>query len=97
LPDVPEQGLEIGWQRIAGRVQVPHHLVQIISEPHELGVNQPLRIVVRLGFQRGLDTSAKQHRASEMNRAHAERGGALLNATQFTRRQADIELPIARF
>ena len=45
LANIREQGLKIGGQRIAGAMQMPHHLIQIISKAHELRVNEPFDIV----------------------------------------------------
>jgi hypothetical protein len=33
LADIPEQGLKISGQRIAGAMQVPNQLVEIIAQP----------------------------------------------------------------
>jgi hypothetical protein len=34
VADIREQGLKIGRQRIAGLMEMPHHLVQIIAKPY---------------------------------------------------------------
>jgi hypothetical protein len=88
VTDIGEQGLEIGWQRIAGSMEISNHLVQIISKPDELRVDHSLRVVIHLGFDRRLNIPIEEHRAPEMNRAHAERGGALFDALQFACREA---------
>ena len=51
LANVPEQRIEVVGHGIAGAVQVPHHLVEVISETDELCINEPPEIAVRLALQ----------------------------------------------
>jgi hypothetical protein len=82
---VVEQGLEVGGQRVVRLMQVAHHLIQIIPKPHQLTVDKAINVAVA-GFRRRAELFIfiEEHRAPEMDRAHAERSGAPLDAFQFT-------------
>ena len=47
VANILEQGLKIGGQRIAGSMQVPHHLVQIIPEPRPAARRSSRSAIVR--------------------------------------------------
>ena len=87
------KAVKIGGQRIAGAMQMPHHLIQIIPEPNQLPVNQPFAIAAAFVFC-GIDFAIfiEQQRAPEMNRAHADRLGALPDAFQLACGETEIEL-----
>jgi hypothetical protein len=79
-------------------MEMPYHLIQIIPQPNQLPVNQPFAIAAAFVFC-GIDFAifVEQQRAPEMNRAHADRLGALLDARQFAGGETKIELLVARF
>jgi hypothetical protein len=82
---VVEQGLEVGGQRISGPMKMAYHLVQIIPKPHHLFVDKAINVAVaRFNLRARLFIFIEEHRAPEMHRAHAEGGGAPLDAFQFT-------------
>jgi hypothetical protein len=97
LADIVEQGLKVGRQRIAGAMQMPDHLVQIIPKPYKLPVNQPIGVSGGFAFARNRAAGIEQHRTAEMTRPHTERQGASLDAFQLACREAEIELRGARF
>jgi hypothetical protein len=95
-PNVREQGLKVGRQRIARAMQVPHHLIQVVAEADELAIDHPIQVVsarLRRGFYGPV--LVKQNGAPEVDRPHANRLGASLDALELRRREAEIELPIA--
>ena len=98
LANILEQGLKIGGQRIAGAMQMPHHLIEIISEPRQAARKSAVQHCCRFLFC-GIDFAIfiEKQRAPEMNRAHADRLGALLDALQLARGETKIELLVARF
>ena len=73
-------------------VEMPHHLVQIISEARKLRMNEPRHVVRGLGFARGDAALAKQHGAPEMHRPHTECMSAFADGLQFTHGEVQVEL-----
>jgi len=92
LTNILEQGIEIGRQRIAGLVQVPHHLVQIISKPYKLSVDEPFGVAARLAPGADFDILIEQKCATEMHRPHSDSFGSRLDVGKLTYCEADIEL-----
>jgi hypothetical protein len=97
LANILEQGLKIGWQRIARAVQVPNHLVQVIAKPYQLPVDQPLDIAAGLAPDGNPAFLIEQQGAPEMNRPHADSLGAFAKAFEFIGGKAQVELLVTRF
>ena len=92
LADIREQGLEVGRQRIAGRMQTANHLVQIISKAYELAVDEPLDLAGWLPCYFYFSLLIEQQYAAEMYRPHSDRFSAQLNAREFVDSETQIEL-----
>jgi hypothetical protein len=92
--NIGEQGLEVRGQGIAGLMQVPNHLVQIIPKPYKLSVDKPINIGCR-GALRERAALVEKKSASEMNWPQAECGGALTKIVKFCGCEAQIELLIS--
>jgi hypothetical protein len=97
LTNVVEQELEIGGQRIAGLMKVPHHLVQIISEPYELGIDEApgVALVPGVAFAAHGNEIAmliEKKGATEVNGTHAKARCAPLDAFKLACCEAQIEL-----
>ena len=79
-------------------MQVPDHLIQIVSQPYQLAVNQTLRIVVSRRLDRGRpNVGIKEKRTPKMNRTHANFLGATLDVLKLLFRETEIKLPRAGF
>jgi hypothetical protein len=92
LTNVLEQRLEISRKRITGRVQVAHHLVQIISKPYKLTVDKPFGVATWLTPAANLNFLTEQECSSKMHGPHSNRFGARFNVGELARREADIKL-----
>ena len=92
LANIREQGLKIGGQRIARAMQVPDHLVQIITKPDQLCVNKAIDVALLIVLQRELAFPIKQKRTPEMNRTHPNGLGASLDALKLACSETEIEL-----
>jgi hypothetical protein len=97
LANVPEQGFKIGRHRIAGAMEVADHLVQIVSEPDKLAVDELIEIAFPLVLYRRPPALIEEERAAEVDGAHADRFGAALDIFKLAWRQVEIQLLASRF
>jgi len=98
VANIFEQGLKIGRQRIAGSMQVPNQLIQIISQADELSVNKPFHVAaIWPAIDDEFAALIEKNRTPEMNRPHTDRVCAPPDALQLAGREAQIELLRARF
>ena len=78
-------------------MQMPNQLVQIITEPYQLTVDELLMIILRPPLRSTALLLLQKQRAPELRCAHAECRGAPFDTRQLRRGETEVELMATRF
>lgn len=97
MADIPEQGLEIGGQRIAGTVKVPQQLIQIVAQSRQSPIYEPIEIRFRLSPKSRLMVFVEKHGTSEMSGPHSQYLSSTFDAFPFTHGETQVKLLHAWF
>jgi len=90
--NIREQGLKISGKRIAGLMEMPHHLIQNVSQSGQLNMDKAIgAFSLRFAFDRCDILRIEKDGTAKVSDAHAERERPALDALELVRRQAQIE------
>jgi hypothetical protein len=97
LPDISEQGLEIGRQGIAGTVKVPQQLIEIVAQSRQSPIYEPIEIRFRLSPESRLAVFVEKYGTPKMSGPHSQYLSSTFDAFPFAHGETQVKLLHAWF